>query len=377
MNIAIDLIGTNLGSGTKTYNINFLKQLLKYDQRDKIYIFLCGDYIKNISIKNIPKNILLKKKSNFLKIYFIKIIWMQFIFPFELILLNVDKVFSPMNYCPVFCRIMKIKIILCIHTNLPWIYFNKMPGSKIKNFFIKKFMEISIKYCDKLIVNSNFAKNEIINCLNLRDKKIEVVYLGADNDDKFEKIENKSIKNFNYESQYILCVSSCVRYHNFITILESFKNISYKNKKNIKLVIVSQILDKKYFSEIEEYISKNFNNNEIIIFENLDKENLKKFYKNALFYVFSSYCEVFGLTTLEAMSNNCPVLVSRSSALVEINNDSALYFHPDNQNDITEKMSNLIDNINLRQSLIIKGTNHVKKFKWSKTFKDTMVIILN
>ena len=377
MNIAIDLIGTNLGSGTKTYNINFLKQLLKYDQRDKIYIFLCGDYIKNISIKNIPKNILLKKKSNFLKIYFIKIIWMQFIFPFELILLNVDKVFSPMNYCPVFCRIMKIKIILCIHTNLPWIYFNKMPGSKIKNFFIKKFMEISIKYCDKLIVNSNFAKNEIINCLNLRDKKIEVVYLGADNDDKFEKIENKSIKNFNYESQYILCVSSCVRYHNFITILESFKNISYKNKKNIKLVIVSQILDKKYFSEIEEYISKNFNNNEIIIFENLDKENLKKFYKNALFYVFSSYCEVFGLTTLEAMSNNCPVLVSRSSALVEINNDSALYFHPDNQNDITEKMSNLIDNINLRQSLINKGTNHVKKFKWSKTFKDTMVIILN
>ena len=377
MNIAIDLIGTNLGSGTKTYNINFLKQLLKYDQRDKIYIFLCGDYIKNISIKNIPKNILLKKKSNFLKIYFIKIIWMQFIFPFELILLNVDKVFSPMNYCPVFCRIMKIKIILCIHTNLPWIYFNKMPGSKIKNFFIKKFMEISIKYCDKLIVNSNFAKNEIINCLNLRDKKIEVVYLGADNDDKFEKIENKSIKNFNYESQYILCVSSCVRYHNFITILESFKNISYKNKKNIKLVIVSQILDKKYFSEIEENISKNFNNNEIIIFENLDKENLKKFYKNALFYVFSSYCEVFGLTTLEAMSNNCPVLVSRSSALVEINNDSALYFHPDNQNDITEKMSNLIDNINLRQSLIIKGTNHVKKFKWSKTFKDTMAIILN
>tara|TARA_B100000945_G_C20273656_1_gene545196 strand:- start:23 stop:841 length:819 start_codon:yes stop_codon:yes gene_type:complete len=272
---------------------------------------------------------------------------------------------------------MKIKVILGIHSNLPWVFFDKMPGSKIKNFFIKKFMEISIKYCDKLIVNSNFAKNEIMNCLNLKDKKIQVVYLGADSDDKFEKIENKSIKNFNYESQYILCVSSCVRYHNFITILESFKNISYKSKKNIKLVIISQILDKKYFSEIEEYISKNFNNNEIIIFENLDKENLKKFYTNALFYIFSSYCEVFGLTTLEAMSNNCPVLVSRSSALVEINNDSALYFHPDNQNDITEKMINLINNINLRQSLIIKGTNHVKKFKWSKTFKDTMAIILN
>jgi len=377
MNLAIDLIGTNVGSGTKTFNINFLKELSKYKTKDFIYIFLCKNYLKFIDENNLPQNIFLKKKSNFLNIDFIKIIWMQLIFPFELKLIKIERLFSPMNYCPILCCIMKIKVILGIHSNLPWVFFDKMPGSKIKNFFIKKFMEISIKYCDKLIVNSNFAKNEIMNCLNLKDKKIQVVYLGADSDDKFEKIENKSIKNFNYESQYILCVSSCVRYHNFITILESFKNISYKSKKNIKLVIISQILDKKYFSEIEEYISKNFNNNEIIIFENLDKENLKKFYTNALFYIFSSYCEVFGLTTLEAMSNNCPVLVSRSSALVEINNDSALYFHPDNQNDITEKMINLINNINLRQSLIIKGTNHVKKFKWSKTFKDTMAIILN
>ena len=31
-------------------------------------------------------------------------------------------------------------------------------------------MELSIGVCDKLIVNSNYAKNEIINLLNLKDK---------------------------------------------------------------------------------------------------------------------------------------------------------------------------------------------------------------
>ncbi len=377
MNIAIDLVGTNLGSGTKTYNTNFLNQLMKSKQQDQIYVFICNDYLKNITTKSIPKNILLKKKSNFLKINFLKIIWMQLIFPFELSLLNVEKLFSPMNYCPVFCRILKIKIILGIHSNLPWVYFNKMPGSKIKNLLIKKLMEISIKYCDQIIVNSNFAKYEIIKCLNLKDKKIQVVYLGADSEDEFDNIDSADIKNFNYESQYILCVSSFVRYHNFITILESFKKILYKDKKNIKLVLISQVLDKEYFLEIKEYISKNFKNKEIIIFQNLDKENLKKFYTNALFYIFSSYCEVFGLTTLEAMSNNCPVLVSRSSALVEINNDSAIYFNPDDQNEIREKMIDLINNNDLRQSLINKGSNHVKRFKWAKTFKDSMAIILN
>ena len=377
MKIAIDLIGTNLGSGTKTYNINFLKQLLKSDQKDQIFIFICNNYINNISTKNLPKNVLIKRKSNILQIDFVKIIWMQLFFPFELLLLNIDKVFSPMNYCPILCRIMKIKIILGIHSNLPWVYFNKMPGSKIKNFFIKIFMEISVKSCDKLIVNSNFAKDEIIKYLYLKKEKIQVVYLGVDNHEQTEKIENKNIKSFNYETQYILCVSSCVKYHNFITILESFKDIVYKDKKNIKFVFISQVFDQEYLKEINKYIFKNFKNNKIFFYKNLDKENLKKFYNKALLYIFSSYCEVFGLTTLEAMSNNCPVLVSKTSALPEINSDCALYFDPDDKNEIRNKILDLINNFDLRQSLKNKGLQHVKNFKWSKTFESTMKIILN
>ena len=376
MNLAIDLIGTNLGSGTRTYNVNFLKQLLQSDQKEQIYIFACNDYLNDTVVKNLPKNVSLKKKSNFLKINFIKIIWMQFIFPIELKMLNIQKLFSPMNYCPVFCRIMKIKIILGIHSNLPWVLFNKMPGSRYKNYLIKKFMELSIKFCDKLIVNSNFAKKEIINYLKLKDEKINVVYLGADNQINAKKTKNENLQQFDYKSKYILCVSSCVRYHDFINILKSFKNIIHDDKKNLKLVFVSQVLDKKYFKEIKKYVSKNFTKNEIIFLKNLNENNLKKLYTNALFYVFSSYCEVFGLTTLEAMLNECPVLVSRSSALQEINSDSALYFDPDNQSEIREKMLELINNSNLRKSLIIKGSNHVKNFKWLNTYERTMKIIL-
>tara|TARA_B100000965_G_scaffold403360_1_gene431274 strand:- start:760 stop:1893 length:1134 start_codon:yes stop_codon:yes gene_type:complete len=377
MNIAIDLIGTSLESGTKTYNISFLKQLLKSNQNDRIYVFLCSNYLKYIDQDNLPKNILLKKKTNFFKIDLIKIIWMQLILPFELKLLNVNRVFSPMNYCPFICKILKIKIILGIHSNLPWVYFNKMPGSKVKNYFRKIFMELSIKFCNKLIVNSNFAKKEIIDFLKIEEKKIQVVYLGADNQNEIEKLDNDNLKNFNYNFDYILCVSSFVRYHNFINILDSFKQIVDKDKKNIKLIFVSQILDENYFLEIKTFVSKNFNEDKVIFLENLDKEFLKKLYKNALFYIFSSYCEVFGLTTLEAMSNSCPVLVSKTSALPEINSDSALYFDPDNQNEIRNKMLDLINNFDLRQSFKDKGLNHVKNFQWSKTFDETIEIILN
>ena len=90
-----------------------------------------------------------------------------------------------------------------------------------------------------------------------------------------------------------------------------------------------QVLDKEYFSLIQELIKNNDLSNEVIIFKNLDHNFLQNLYKNSKLYIFSSYSEVFGLTTLEAMSNKCNVLISNHSSLPEINSDAADYFDPD------------------------------------------------
>jgi hypothetical protein len=63
---------------------------------------------------------------------------MQLIFPFELKLLGIKKIYCPMNFVPIISKLLNIKIILCLHTNLPWVYFNFMPGSRFKNFIITK-----------------------------------------------------------------------------------------------------------------------------------------------------------------------------------------------------------------------------------------------
>ena len=43
---AIDMVGTNLGSGTKTYNLNFCEYLSCITIKNKIYIFITKDYQK-------------------------------------------------------------------------------------------------------------------------------------------------------------------------------------------------------------------------------------------------------------------------------------------------------------------------------------------
>lgn len=376
MTIAIDFVGTNLGSGTKTYNINFCNQLNKLELKENIIIFICKSYLEQINFE-VSQNTRIKYiiKSNLLSITLLRLLWMQFILPFELKLHGVKKIYSPMNFSPILAKFLNIKIVLCLHSNLPWAYFNLMPGNAVRNFFTKKLMELCIYTCDQLLVNSYFAKEEITKILNLYKKKIEVAYLNID--DKFlsETLKKKTINNFNYEDKYILSVMSCVRYHGIINLLKAFKLLIGEINYNIKLVLVMQILDKKYFSEIKKYIEDNFLESKIAIYSNLDGNELPSLYKFSQVYVFTSYCEVFGLTSLEAMSQGTPVVISNRSALPEINGKSALYFDPDKNIQIKNMLKVCLVNNNVRQKIIKAGKDNLKRFNLDSSIKKTLNII--
>ena len=378
MTIAIDFVGTNLGSGTKTYNINFCNQLSKVELTENIKIFICKSYLNHITIEiNQNNRIEYIVKSNLLSITLLRLLWMQFILPFELKLQGVKKIYSPMNFSPILAKFLNIKIVLCLHSNLPWVYFNLMPGNRLRNFFTKKLMELSIYTSDHLLVDSYFAKEEISKILNLYKKKIEVIYLNINNKFLSENFKKKSIKNFNYEDKYILSVMSCVRYHNIINLLKAFKLLIKEINYNIKLVLVLQILDKKYFREVKKYIEDNFAEDKIFIYSNLDSDELPSLYKFSQLYVFTSYCEVFGLTSLEAMSQGIPVVISNRSALPEINGNAALYFDPDDVDEIKNSLNKVMLDKNLRAELIQNGKEQLNKFNSEKNIKKTIDIIQN
>ena len=378
MTIAIDFVGTNLGSGTKTYNINFCNELSSLDLTQNVKIFICKNYLKELSRKiNENNQIEYVIKPNFLSITLLRLLWMQFIFPFQLKLMGIKKLYSPMNFSPLIAKLLNIKVILCLHSNLPWVYFDLMPGNLVRNFVTRKMMELSIKSCDLLIVVSQFAKKEIIEILKIDLKKIEVVYLNI-NKKYFSLIDNKKlIKNFDYESKYILSVMSCVRYHNIINLLKAYKKLTSNLDFDIKLVLVLQILDKSYFLEIEKFIKSNFIENQILIFSNLGSDNLPNLYRRAELYVFTSYCEVFGLTSLEAMSQKTPVVISNKSSLPEINGNAAIYFDPDDINEIVNSLKTVLTDKSLREKLIEEGIAQLDKYNSKDNIKKTISIIEN
>ena len=374
--IAIDFVGTNLNSGTKTYNINFCNELNAQNVEDETVVFICKNYINQIDL-NFKKNCKIKYiiKPNFLSITFLRLLWMQMILPFELKFLGVKTLYSPMNFSPLLLKIFKIKSVLALHSNLPWVYFDLMPGNFLRNFVTKKFMELSIHLSEILIVPSNFAKNEIVKFLNINENKVLVVYLGID---KKYLISDSGdfIEGFDYDKKYILSILSCVKYHNIINLLKAFKALKDEINFDLKFILVLNILDKKYYYEVNKFINENFNSNEIKIFTNLENKYLINLYKKSLLYLVSSYCEVFGLTTIEAMSQKTPVIVSNKSALPEINSNAAEYFDPDNIFEIKEKIKSIINDENNKRKLLNNANDHYRKYNWENNFRQTLSAIV-
>jgi glycosyltransferase involved in cell wall biosynthesis len=146
---------------------------------------------------------------------------------------------------------------------------------------------------------------------------------------------------------------------------------------NLKFVLVLQVLDKINFLDIEKFIKKYSLEKKIIIFSNLSINELPELYKNAEVYIYSSYCEVFGLTTIEAMSQRTPVVASNTSAIPEINKKAAKYFNPDNIKNIKNTLENVLLNKNFKKKLIKESVKLLKRYDNNKNIKKTINIIQN
>tara|TARA_B110000014_G_C20083980_1_gene566742 strand:+ start:234 stop:1376 length:1143 start_codon:yes stop_codon:yes gene_type:complete len=374
--IAFNLVGTQKNSGTKTFNTNFFKEIVNFNHNEKIIIYVPKFYLSNQSLVSSDK-IKIIVKSELFDNFFIRFIWLQFILPIELKIKNIKVLFSSSNYSPFLSKILKIKSVLFIHSVLPWLYFDLMPGNKIKNFFIKKIMEISIYTSNSIIVPSNFAKISFIQKLNIDPKKINVISLGADHI-SIKKHNNDKLLNFDYNQKYILSVISCVKYHNILNLLKSYKDFLNQTNYKIKFVLVITILDKKYYEILKEFVKNNFDKEKVIFLPNLENKYLSNIYKNCSLYIFTSYSETFGLTSLEAMHFGIPLLLSKTSSIYEINGDIPEYFDPDNISEIKNKLVKIFKSKSVSSHLnfdINKNNKHLKKYLWKNTFNDTYEIL--
>jgi glycosyltransferase involved in cell wall biosynthesis len=213
----------------------------------------------------------------------------------------------------------------------------------------------------KIIAISESTKKDIVDFYQIDKNKIEVIYLG---NSLLKKSDNEAAI-FNFE--YVLFVGKRSMYKNFLFTIKSVHHLLKKYK--LKFVCFGggrfsmQEIELIQKLELQEYV---------IHYNKYDDNSLHNLYSNALFFIFPSLYEGFGLPLLEAFSSNCPVLSSDAGSLKEIGGNAAVYFDPINKESLYSRFLEMIESEEIRSNAAMKGHLRLKDFSWEKTFSETI-----
>lgn len=225
--------------------------------------------------------------------------------------------------------------------------------------FEKKLMEnkkLLCKKSNKIVAISHSTKRDLLEYYDkINELKVDVIHLSQSID------TSKNIHLKWLPKKYVLFVGKRELYKQFNTVLQAMVEI-FKTDQDVFLVCagggdftskeIKNLIDLKVDHRV---IQQNFFDNE-----------LHSIYNKAEMFIFPSEYEGFGIPTLEAMMSNCAVILSNSSSLPEIGEDAALYFEPNDVEDLVLKIKTILENSNVKQCLQQKGKLQAQKFSWEK-----------
>ena len=231
-----------------------------------------------------------------------------------------------------------------------------------------KFMFPRIgKKAHAILTVSEFSRQEIVETEGLDPNKIHVIHSNVPFHTKPTDDEILNLKKDPNAEKYILTVSSMDPRKNFIRLVEAFNQIE---DKSIKLYIIGMRFKAFNTPDLEKLIGEN-----VVLPGYIDDEALQKMYQNALFSIYPSLYEGFGLPPLESMTYGCPVIVSDIPALKEISGEAVVYTNPYSIEDMVWKMNMLAENENLREELVSKGLQQIKKYSWDTSAQKVLELI--
>ncbi|MBS4062393.1 MAG: glycosyltransferase family 4 protein [Bacteroidetes bacterium] len=267
-------------------------------------------------------------------------------------------VFHPTYYDPYFLDYLGDKPFVLtvydmIHEKFSEMFSSNDNASQQKRLLVEK--------ASKIIAISESTKKDLIEYFGTDASKIEVVYLG-------NSMFPKPNSNLSIEmpKNYMLFVGSRSVYKNFERFIKGVASILNQNK----MLFVVCAGGGKFTSKEIKLLSDLDIVNQVLQY-NLDDESMAYFYKNALAFIFPSLYEGFGIPVLESFACGCPLLCSNVSSLPEIAGDGAHYFDPYSEESIKNAVLEVLENTTLREDLIRKGYERLKRFSWKQTAEQT------
>jgi glycosyltransferase involved in cell wall biosynthesis len=295
-------------------------------------------------------------------------LWVDWALPRKVRELGIDVFHAPaergiplLKPCP---------LVLTIHNSYERTHWREVYSGLKQRLWYWKFEAVNYTRADVIITVSNATRNELIQWNIARERQLRRVYYGTagEFDPSPLPLDAEVVRKYQIDSPYILYVGGYNAWKNIDALVQGFDIAQLPNHS---LVIAAR---KQWdYEMLRERWSSLRCFPRMRLVEALTEE-LPSLYRGADFFVNPSVWESFSLQIAEAMASGTPLLCSNRSAMPEIAGDAAVFFDPDNREELVRLLRRFVVDADLKSQLRSRGLERVKAFSWREAADQTVAI---
>ena len=280
---------------------------------------------------------------------------------------SLDVFYSPDFVLPPTRR--ATRTLLTVH-DLSYLHYPEHFVPKLVRY-LDRAVSRSVARADQVLADSKATRADLIAHLGTPPEKVEVLYGGVDSRFRPEKEpgENEHLcaRYGLSEGCYVLSVGTIQPRKNYVRLMRAFAHLQTCRLADLQLAGLQLVivggrgwLYEDIFAEAEKHGDR------VRILGFVDDADLPALYRNAVLFAFPSLYEGFGFPVLEAMACGVPAVCSNASSIPEIAGDAALLVDPLDTDDIAEAMAHVLEDADLRQTMVDRGLAQAARFTWEK-----------
>jgi glycosyltransferase involved in cell wall biosynthesis len=367
MRIGIDVrcaFGKKTGVGYYTYNL--LKALFRLDRENDYLLFFNSlkekpeDLFRGENLSLVRPPISLPNRG-------LHFFWRYLHFPKIERFTGPVEVFHSPNYQLIPTR--SAATVITVY-DVSFLKFPEVTMLTARLHYARKIFEY-VRGADLIIAISENTKNDLLELTEITEDKIYIVPGACD--ERFRPVSDSERlamvkQKYGVEGDFILFVGTIEPRKNLVRLLRSYHRIRDEIDAQLLLVGTKGWRDREIYETYEELQLSA----KVKFLGYVPEEELPHLYSGALFFVYPSIYEGFGLPPLEAISCGCPVISSDVSSLPEVLGEAALYVNPEDESQMAEAMLRLYNDPHERERLSELGLAQSKMFSWEERARMTL-----
>lgn len=344
-----------------------IKELQKIDTKNEYFVFVAPGVDR--CLKDTPNVHIIVIGESFYPV------WEQITLPRAVKKYNLDLLHCTSNTAPIFCN---IPLILTLHDIIflePRDKNNKSIYQNMGWLYRRKVVPKILERCLRIITVSNFEKQNIIQKLDLAEKRIEMIYNGYNEWFKPQRDVADIYKSYIDKPGYFFFLGNTDPKKNTERTLIAYSK--YLKESTIKRKLLMADLDQAYLDGIIERNHIENIREQIVMPGYILNSALPFIYNSAFAFLYTSLRESFGIPLLEAMACGTPVITSNTSSMPEIGGNEAILINPENPDEIAEQMLRLETDETYYNKQKEIGLKRASLFSWRKTAEQLLALYEN